>query len=79
MSPIEDRHPPAIITGRLPYLFTKMLLMGPKAVEKDTFLLLNHHRTLLYLTTREPQCPGSGSVQNTKISFLFWWVLHCSR
>lgn len=35
MSPTEDRHPPAIITGRLPYLFTRMLLMGPRGGGED--------------------------------------------
>lgn len=28
-SPTPDSNPPAIMTGRLPYLLTKMLLIGP--------------------------------------------------
>lgn len=32
--PNEHRIPPAIITGRLPYLFTRMLLMGPVGRKK---------------------------------------------
>lgn len=35
--PKEHRIPPAIITGRLPYLFTKMLLMGPVGRKKMQF------------------------------------------
>lgn len=27
--PHPERHPPTIMMGRLPYLFTRMLLMGP--------------------------------------------------
>lgn len=27
---MEHRNPPAIITGRLPYVFTRILLIGPE-------------------------------------------------
>ena len=30
INPHPERQPPAIMMGRLPYLFTRMLLMGPR-------------------------------------------------
>lgn len=30
INPQPERQPPAIMMGRLPYLFTRMLLMGPR-------------------------------------------------
>lgn len=34
ISPHPERQPPAIMMGRLPYLFTRMLLMGPRVLKE---------------------------------------------
>lgn len=31
---MEHRNPPAIITGRLPYVFTRILLIGPEIEDR---------------------------------------------
>lgn len=48
MSPAPARQPPAIMIGRLPYLFTRILLIGPVDNEKKIYLL---YLNVLFINT----------------------------